>query len=223
MRRSLSELFGRSPFEPLQEHGERVMDTVQYLRPLFEAMDEGDEEKFNELCEKINHAEHEADIVKNKFRSETPKWLFLPVNRRDLLELLSTQDSVADKVQDVAVLLGMRRLKIHKEMKESLFEYVDRVLDTCAKSSEIISRLDEILESSFGGPEAERVLAMIVELGEIEHESDEAGKRVAKKVFELEKKLDPVTVIMWSRVLTRVGDVANHAENIGNHLRLLFT
>jgi len=223
MRRRLSELFGRSPFEPLQEHGERVMETVQYLRPLFEAMDEGDEEKFNELCKSINQAEHRADIVKNRFRSETPKWLFLPVNRRDLLELISTQDSVADKVQDVAVLLGLRQLKIHQDMKEGLFEFVDRVLDTCSKSSEIINRLDEILESSFGGPEAERVLAMIVELGEIEHESDEAGKRVAKKVFDLEDKLDPVSVIMWSRVLTRVGDVANHAENIGNHLRLLFT
>ena len=223
MRRNLSGLFGRSPFEPMQEHGERVMETVQFLRPLFESLDKGDEERFNELCESINHAEHEADIVKNRFRSETPKWLFLPVNRRDLLELISTQDSLADKVQDVAVLLGMRHLKIHKDMKEGLFEFIDRVLDTCNKSSEIINRLDEILESSFGGREAERVIAMISELGEIEHESDEAGKRVAKKIFELEDKLDPVTVIMWSRVLTRVGDVANHAENIGNHIRLLFT
>lgn len=223
MRRRLSELFGRSPFEPLQEHGERVKDTVQYLRPLFESMDEGDEEKFNEICKSINQAEHEADIVKNRFRSETPKWLFLPVNRRDLLELISTQDSVADKVQDVAVLLGLRKLKIHEDMKEGLFEFIDRVLETWDKSSEIINRLDEILESSFSGTEAERVLAMILELGEIEHESDEAGKKVAKKVFELEEKLDPVSIIMWSRVLTRVGDVANHAENIGNHIRLLFT
>jgi len=223
MGRSLSELFGRSPFEPLQEHSERVKDTVQYLRPLFKSLDEGDEEKFNELCNSINQAEHEADIVKNRFRSETPKWLFLPVNRRDLLELISTQDSVADKVQDVAVLLGLRKLKIHKEMKKGLFEFIDRVLETWDKSSEIISRLDDILESSFSGTEAKRVLAMIVELGEIEHESDEAGKQVAKKVFELEEKLDPISVIMWSRVLTRVGDVANHSENIGNHIRLLFT
>lgn len=96
-------------------------------------------------------------------------------------------------------------------------------METWDKSSEIINRLDEILESSFSGTEAERVLAMILELGEIEHESDEAGKKVAKKVFELEEKLDPVSIIMWSRVLTRVGDVANHAENIGNHIRLLFT
>ena len=70
MRKNLSGLFGRSPFEPLQEHGERVMETVQFLRPLFESLDEGDEERFNELCESINQAEHEADIVKNKFRSE---------------------------------------------------------------------------------------------------------------------------------------------------------
>ena len=223
MRRNLAELFGRSPFEPMQEHGERVMETVQFLRPLFESLDEGNEERFNELCDSINKAEHEADIVKNRFRSQTPKWLFLPVNRRDLLELISTQDSLADKVQDVAVLLGMRQMKIHEDMRESLFDFIDRVLDTCNKSSEIINRLDEILESSFSGPEAERALTMITELGELEHESDESGKRVAKIVFELEKKLDPVSVIMWSRILTRVGDVANHAENIGNHIRLLFT
>jgi len=221
--RNLSRIFGKSPFIPLQEHGERVMETVRHLRPLFEAIDDGNEEKFEELCGLINEAEHEADKVKNRFRGETPKWLLLPMNRRDLLELLSTQDSVADKVQDVAALLQIRRLEIHKDMKEGLFEFIDRVLETCDKSSEIINRLDELLEASFGGREAERVLVMINELGEIEHESDEAGKKVAKKVFGLEKELDPVTVIMWSRVLTRVGDVANHAENTGNHIRLLFT
>jgi len=221
--RNLSRIFGKSPFVPLQEHGERIMETVSHLRPLFEAIDDGDEEKFEELYASINEAEHEADKVKNRFRGETPKWLFLPMNRRDLLELLSTQDSVADKVQDVAALLHIRRLEIHEEMKESLFEFIDRVLETCDKSSEIINRLDELSEASFGGPEAERVLGMITELGEIEHESDEAGKNVAKIVFELEKKLDPISIIMWSRVLTRVGDVANHAENIGNHIRLLFT
>lgn len=221
--KNLSRIFGKSPFVPLQEHGDRVMETVSHLRSLFEAIDDGNEEKFEEHCALINESEHEADKVKNRFRGETPKWLLLPMNRRDLLELLSTQDSVADKVQDVAALLQMRRLKIHKDMKESLFEFIDRVLETCDKSSEIINRLDELLEASFGGREAERVIGMINELGEIEHESDEAGKKVAKKVFGLESKLDPVSVIMWSRVLSRVGDVANHAENIGNHIRLLFT
>lgn len=221
--RGLPALFSKSPFVPLQEHGERVMDTVKHLRPLFEALNEGDDAKFKELCAFIDEAEHQADIVKNNFRGETPKWLFLPVNRRDLLELLSTQDSVADKVQDVAAILVMRPLEILPEMEDGLFELIDRVIDTCNKSSEIINRLDELLEASFGGQEAKRVLAMITELGELEHDSDEAGKKFAKILFGLEKKIDPVSVIMWSRVLTHVGDVANHAENIGDHLRLLFS
>ena len=221
--RVISALFGKSPFVQLQEHGERVMETVSYLRPLFEALNEGDDAKFSEICASINEAEHQADIVKNNFRGETPKWLLLPVNRRDLLELLSTQDSVADKVQDVAAILVMRPLVILPEMKDRLFEFIDRVIDTCEKSSNIISRLDELLEASFGGQEAKRVLTMIIELGELEHESDETGKKIAQKVFELEIKMDPVSTIMWSRVLAYVGDVANHAENIGNHLRLLFS
>lgn len=137
--------------------------------------------------------------------------------------MLSTQDSVADKVQDVAVLMTMRPLKILPEIKDGLFEFIDRVVDTCEKSSEIMSRLDELLEASFGGEEAKRVLAMITELGELEHESDEAEKKIARKIFDLEKKMDPISIIMWSRVLTHVGDVANHAENIGDHLRLLFS
>lgn len=148
---------------------------------------------------------------------------FLPVNRRDLLELLSTQDSVADKVQDVATMLVIRPLEILPEMKDGLFELIDRVVDTCEKSSEIINRLDELLEASFGGQEAKRVLLMITELGELEHESDKAGKKFAKSLFGLENKMDPISIIMWSRVLTTVGDVANHAENIGDHLRLLFS
>jgi predicted phosphate transport protein (TIGR00153 family) len=105
-------LFGRSPFKPVQEHMRTVKKCVGQVTKLFEALCAGDHKKVAEIKTKIFELENEADAIKNELRAHLPKSLFMPVDRRDLLEVLDLQDSIADTAQDIAGLLVERRMEV---------------------------------------------------------------------------------------------------------------
>ena len=81
--------------------------------------------------------------------------------------------------------------------------------------------LDELLAIGFRGREVDRVDEMLVELNRIEDETDELGIRLARALFDHESELDPVSVMMWYQIIEWVGDLADYAEKVGDHLRLL--
>ena len=117
MKRTIFDLFAKSPFGPLQDHMRKVMDCVSLIPDLFRALEEEDENTFQDLVEKIKEAEHKADKIKNEIRGDLPKTVFTPVDRDDLLEVLSLQDSVSDYAEDVAVLLSMKTLPFPATMR----------------------------------------------------------------------------------------------------------
>ena len=39
-------------------------------------------------------------------------------------------------------------------------------------------------------------------------------------VIQMESELPPVAVMMWLKILRELGDMANHAENVGDQFRL---
>jgi predicted phosphate transport protein (TIGR00153 family) len=78
--------------------------------------------------------------------------------------------------------------------------------------------LDQLLDSGFSTRQIERIETMIVELGELETESDVKQIEIRSALFELEKDMNPVDVMFLYRVLEWIGDVADHAQTVGNRM-----
>jgi hypothetical protein len=173
------------------------------------------------LKDKIFELENDADTIKNELRSNLPKSLFMPVDRRDLLEVLQMQDSIADTAQDVAGLLVERPMGLPEFLKEPLMTLAERCVDACEHSGQIIEELDELLATGFRGREANRVEEMVEELNRIEDETDQLGLELTRRLFQHEDELKPVSVMMWYQLIQWVGDLADYAEKVGDRLRLL--
>ena len=84
-----------------------------------------------------------------------------------------------------------------------------------------MDEMDELLETGFRGPEADKVMQMIDELNKIETDTDIHAIRLMRLLFENEEEIGPVLTVMWDRVIHWVGDLANFAERAGNRHRLL--
>lgn len=217
----ISKLFGKSPFEPLYQHMLKVKACVDLVRPLMDAFLKGEEEKVKDVAKKIFKAEHDADIVKKDIRSNLPKSIFLPVARGDILRFLKEQDHIADSAEDLAALLILRKTTVPEELKEKLKNFVDKVLETYEVAMTVSSEIKLLAETSFGGEEAHKVMELIESLKLKEWEADKAQMTAAKKMFSIEKKLDPVSVMMWMHIFSELGTLANHAENAGDQMRLM--
>jgi hypothetical protein len=217
----ISKLFGKSPFEPLYQHMVKVKECVDLVRPLMDAVLQGETKKVKEIAKKIFKAEHYADMVKKDIRSHLPKSIFLPVARGDLLRFLKEQDNIADSAEDLAVLLTLRKTTVPEEMKEDLKDFVNKVLDTYEMAMIVSSEIKILAETSFGGAEAHKVTELIEQVKVKEWEADKAQMNTAKKLFSIEEKLDPISVVMWMKILKELGTLANHAENAGDQMRVM--
>jgi predicted phosphate transport protein (TIGR00153 family) len=216
----LGNLFGASPIRPMQKHMAVAVACCKEVLPLFEDMAAGRVGAYHARREAIDQLEHEADAIKNAIRSRLPRRLFLAFERRDMLEVLDQQDSIADCAQDIAGLVDQRSMVIPMELAEPLLELVRKVVFTCEHAGAVIEKLDELVETGFAGRVAGRVEEMINSLNELESETDDIAERAQRKLFSMETELG-VSTVFWSQLIIWVGRMADHAEKVGNRLRLL--
>jgi predicted phosphate transport protein (TIGR00153 family) len=217
----LLKLFGQSPFKPLQEHMRVVVRCADEVPGLFAALCEDDRKKIGEIRDEIFALENKADEIKNELRSHLPKTLFMPVDRRDILEILDLQDSIADTAQDIAGALMVRQPKVLEPIRGPLLDLTDRCLEACHQMARIMEQLDELVETGFRGRDSEIVLAMIDELNRIETDTDHKAIHLLTELFAHEGEIDPVSLMVWHRLIRWIGDLANYSEKVGNRLRLL--
>ena len=172
------------------------------------------------LAREVSILEGKADDAKNAVRSKMPIRLFLPVDRRDVLRAISEIDAIADCAEDVGVLLTLRPLPVPAEMETLLTLFTGRVMDSVKTTQKLVGKMDELIESSFSGRAAEDARALIDEVGRKEHEADKLQDQCAKLLFRAEDEMPPTAIFMWTKVLNKIGDMANHAENVGDQFRL---
>ncbi len=216
----MGNLFGRSPIRPMQKHMHAAVACARMVVPLVEAMSSGDADALPGLRSEIDRLEHEADHLKHEIRRHLPRRLMLAVERRDLLEILDFQDSIADATQDVAELADQRSMLVPESMKATFGELAQRVVDACERAEKIIDELDELLETGFLGREVERVELMITELSLVESDTDKLAETLQRQLFALEDELG-VGTFFWWQLINRVASMADYAERVGNRLRLL--
>ena len=216
----LSTLFGKSPFKPMQQHMRLVTQCVAEVPALYQALAAKDAKVVEATKGKIFDLEQQADEIKNEVRNRLPKSMFLPVDRRDLLDLLDIQDSIADTAQDIAGLLVERSMEVPVGMEKPLAALASRCVDACNKASEIVESLDELVEMGFGGRESTRVMEMVDELSKIEQETDELAMGLARSLYSHEDKMKPVSVMFWYQLINWTANLADNAEKVGDRLRL---
>ena len=220
MRIPLANLLVRSPFPQVETLMDAVQECVDAVPQLIDRLIAGDKAGTERIAREISVLEGKADSTKNELRTKMPARLFLPVDRRDLLRLIREIDAVANSAEDVAVLLTLRSYEVPEELEPLLREFVDRVMVVVRNASELVGMMDDLLGSSFSGKAAEIAMAKADEIGRLEHEADKIQDRCAKALFRAEDTMSPVSIFMWTKVLNKIGSIANHAENIGDQFRL---
>ena len=217
----LMQLFGQSPFKPLQEHYAVVLKCANEVPALLAAAQKGNDPEIGSIRDEIFKLESEADDLKNELRSHLPRTMFLPVDRREVLMILDLQDSIADAAQDIAGMMVVRGMILPDSMYENVRVLANRCVDACNQLGKIMEEMDELVGGGFRGPEADKIMYMIDELNKIETDTDVHAVNLMKTLFAHEEELGAVSTVMWDRVIHWIGDLANYAEKAGNRHRLL--
>ena len=193
------------------------------LVPFFAACTEQDWGNAAKIRKKISKYENDADALKRQLRLELPSGLFMPIERVDILSLLTEQDNIANKSKDIAGRILGRKLVIPETLQEQFVAYLGRNLDAIEKAAEAINELDDLLETGFRGREVELVEKMINQLALLEDDTDTMQIQIRQDLLEIEKDLNPVDVMFLYQIIDWVGELADLAERVGARLEIMLS
>lgn len=217
--RTIARVFGRSPFVPLQGHMEKVAQCVHLLPELFDAWYANNDARVNELCDQISHLEYEADQIKHDIRDSLPRGLFMPIDRASLLTILNVQDGIANRAENIGVLLTFKQAK-HTDALLALFrELVAKAIEAFTGVRGIIDLLDELLETGFGGAEAVNVRKMVDRVAQCEHEADVMQREILRELLSNEADFSYGDFFMWTRIIRQVAQLADRSDNLASSIR----
>jgi len=217
----ISDLFGKSPIKPLQEHMSLVVKCSSQLTPFFDAAIANQWEQASDIFDSISADEDRADDLKKQFRLNMPKNLFMPVSRSDLLGILANQDRIANLSKDICGIVLGRQMDIPKPLRTDFLGYIKSTIQASEQALKAIDELDELLETGFAGQEIKFVQKLIRELDAKEQKVDKKERKLRHNLFKIENDLPPIHVMFLYSIIDNIGEIADTAESVGNRLELL--
>jgi predicted phosphate transport protein (TIGR00153 family) len=220
---NISGLFGKSPISPLQQHMKQVHSCIKEFGVFANAANSEDWEKAKLAKLSIGKKEQKADVLKKKLRMNLPSTFMMPFSRRDLLDVLLIQDSIANITKDLAGLMMSRQMVFPKEFADDFLELAKLCIKTSAAALVAINELDELLETAFSSRERKIVDKMIKQVNDLEHDTDVAQEKIRNKLFLVESSLPPVDVMFYYRAIEWLGETADAAQKVGSRFEVMLT
>lgn len=214
-------LFGKSPFPSLQTHMSKVASCVEKLMQVFDCLSAQELDKIDALVENLSSLEHEADLIKNDIRNHLKKSLVMSIDRGHVLEILAIQDSIADKAEDIGIAFTLRPVDHLEIFQKDLMYFFKKSVEVFWNAKRIIAEIDELLESSFGGIEAEKVKSMVEETAYKEYEALVLQRRLLKRLYTEGDQLNAPSFTHWLRIVEGVGILAKLSEKLTNRIRMI--
>ena len=160
--------------------------------------------------------------MKHKIRLIVSQSMFFPFPKRDFLELIYTIDSISDRSETVAKLFTIRTLAYPPELEAQVNEILKTIQSLREYLSNIfLDELNDLVESSFSGPEAQAVHAMIDVISERAHVLEVQAHKALVVIYQDHVGLEPREVILWNRILDKLESVGLAFEKTATNLRLL--
>ena len=191
--------------------------TVKMAEAL-EALKASEFEKLDQLSYEVSKLEHQADQIKDDIRERLLKRFFMPIDRSEVLEILSLQDSLADTAEDVCKVLTLKQLPFPEDLREDFGQFVNFNLQAVEMCASIINQMDELIESGFGGTEAERIRGLAKDVAFAEHQADLVQIKLLKKLYAHDADFSIGEFHLWMRMTRVLSRLANIAENLSNRI-----
>jgi predicted phosphate transport protein (TIGR00153 family) len=144
----------------------------------------------------------------------------LPIRNGELFRILEHQDSMADRVEDIASIMTYRNLALPPALMVPVQEYLENVLGNCELARGIMSRLSLLVEASFTGRDALTVSKLITELAQREDGLKPVQVTLTRQLLNATPPLPPVEAMLWMQVIDLLANLSKHADRTGHGIRM---
>ena len=198
---------------------ETVMECVEKTMEMYNCYLNGEYKEAEAMHQCIQDLEFTADNIKNTIRDKMPRRLFSDMDPEAVNALVHQLDGIADSCEDVADLLIVRQVEYPEAVKGLIREHNRAVYRTTKKLNEVINRAEQIFRRAFRKKDVDELQEKLYRVATLKWQADKVKKRLRQALYNPDHNLDPVVVLLSSRLLYFMDKIADRAENVEEILR----
>ena len=197
---------------------DQVSKCITKMVEAINAMASGRHDEIEDLAYEVSRYEHQADQIKDDIRNNLLRQFFMPIDKSEVLEILSLQDSLADTAEDVCKIMTLKKLPFKEEFREEFDEFVKLNVNAFNLVASIMGQLDELIESGFGGAEGEKIRALAHDVAFAEHKADLVQVGLLKKLYASDTEMTVGEFHLWMRLTRVMSRISNVSENLADRI-----
>ena len=156
-----------------------------------------------ELARDIVVCEHDGDTLTHEVIRRLNQTFVTPIDREDILELVSSLDDIVDFIEEVADYLGLYRIEAPMLQSQALAEVLRDATREIAAAIGLMRGFHDIS-------------AHTVEVHRLENEGDRIVREAIASLFE--SGIDPMVVIRWKDIFERLESAIDATEKAADIL-----
>ncbi len=156
-----------------------------------------------DLVRDIVICEQTGDRITHDVHQRLNATFVTPIDREDILDLVSDLDDIIDHIDEVADYLGLYRIEAPMEQSQRLAHVLLQATRQIAEAMPRLRTFDEVTHFT-------------VEVNRLENEGDRISRDAIASLFEA--GIDPLVVIRWKDIFERLEEAIDACEHVANNL-----
>jgi uncharacterized protein len=156
-----------------------------------------------DLARDIVICEQEGDRITHDVHQRLNATFVTPIDREDVLRLVSDLDDIIDLIDEVADYLGLYKIEAPMEQSQRMAHIL---LQATRQIAEAMPRLRTFQDLSH----------YTVEVNRLENDGDRTSRHAIASLFD--NGIDPMVVIRWKDIFERLEEAIDACEHVANTL-----
>lgn len=189
----------------LEAYVAQVTRSLGSLKEVFPACLDGSLARRGDLTNPVHALESVADDMRRDLEVELYAGKLLPESRADLLVLIEALDRISNSAENIVEFFSLQELDVPEPLREGLYAFLLKNLETCACMTETVGALLAALE---------RVRDLAAEVDSLESRCDALERRLLRRLFDLE--LERAHKLHLRDLVQAVGSLSDRAEEVAD-------
>lgn len=216
----ISELLSVSPFRYLHHQASETRACLGQLQLQFEAALSNDGEAVLRHLREI-----ESHVLLGRMTADEGYQLLsqpamLPVCRGEIISTFITLNLMLCTCHDVASLISARSISLTDDARQQLSACVREMLGLSTVGTDIITKVNVLVEVCFEGPEADEVRSLIDDMQLRSTTTNLRRNRLLQSLFSNDGDTRPPEQILCLSLITEMGRILGFAEQLTSRFRL---
>ncbi len=175
---------------------------VQASALLNECFNNFSEDTVGEYMDKIHKTEHEADMIKHGVIEQLSREFVPPIERDDIISLVSQFDDVVDCIDEVVRKLSMYHIK---SLRAGAGKFTELLAKMCIDMNELCKEFANFKKST-------KIKSALIDINSLEGDADVLHAEAISVLF-ADESIDVKSVIAWQRIYDELEECFDSCEH----------